>query len=138
MSTIRNQKMRIAEERKQNKMNFHLKVKELNKEKAELLNKIRTTIADIVPIGRENAQTAVELMARISPEYMSKRELVGYLSNCNKLFVTISKTAGGRYKLHSTKEQRTRYFYEYDINGNRIGGLITKQEWINVYYLIRA
>ena len=137
MSTIRNQKMRIAEERKQNNMNFHLKVKELNKEKYELLNKVRTAIADIVPLGRENAQTASELMTKISSNYMSKKEFVAYLCGCDKSCVAISKTTGGRYRVCSAKEQRARYFYEYDKNGDRIGGLITKREWINVYYLIR-
>lgn len=137
MSTIRNQKMRIAEERKQNNMNFHLKVRELQKEKCELLNKVRTAIADIVPTGRENAQTVSQLMAKIPPNYMSKNEFVGHLRGCNNPYTIINKTTGGRYKLYSAKEQKTRYFYEYDQNGNKLGGLITKREWINVYYLIR-
>jgi len=137
MSTIKNQKMRIKEERKQNNMNFHSKVQELHKEEYALKTRIRTAIADIVPTGRENAQTVSELITKISPNYMSKAEFIGYLCSCNKSYVTINKTTGGRYRLHSTKEQRIRYFYEYNQNGDRIGGLITKREWVNAYYLIR-
>lgn len=138
MSTIKNQKMRIAKERRQNNMNFHSKVQKLDNEEYTLKMRIRTVIADIVPIGRENAQTASELITKIPPDYMSKNEFIAYLSNCKNLYTVITKTTGGRYRIYFAKEWKTRYFYEYNQNGDRIGDLITKRELITVYYLMQA
>ena len=138
MSTIKNQKMRIKEERKQNNMEFHSKVQELKKEEYALKMRIRTAIADIVPVGRENAQTVSQLTDKISAGYMSKKEFLGYLcSCCNKPYITITKTTGERCRLCSNKQMVAKYFQEYDINGNKIGGLVVRHCWVSMYYLIR-
>lgn len=138
MSTLKNQKMRIAEERKENNMKFHSKVRELRKEEYALNMRIRTTIADIVPTERRNAIPASQLITKISPEYMSKKEFIAYLSNyCNKPHIVITKSTGERCRLCSNKQRVTKYFQEYDENGRKIGGLIERHSWINVYYLIK-
>ena len=138
MSTLKNQKMRIAEERKENNMKFHSKVQELRKEEYALKMRIRTTIADIVPTERRNAIPASQLVTKISPEYMSKKEFIAYLSSCcNKPYVVITKSTGERCRLCSNKQRVTKYFQEYDENGNKVGQLIARHVWINVYYLIK-
>lgn len=130
--------MLIAEERKQNNMKFHSKVQELDKEKYALKMKIKTTIADIVPVGRENAQTVSQLITKISSEYMSKNEFMGYLCSYNKPYLAITKSTGERFYLRSNKQRVTKYFQEYDVNGNKIGGLVVRHSWVNVYYLVRV
>lgn len=138
MSTIKNQKMRIAEERKENNIMFHSKVQELKKEEYALKMRIRTTIADIVPTERRNAIPASQLITKISPEFMSKKEFIAYLSSCcNKPYIVITKSTGERCRLCSNKQRVTKYFQEYDENGRKIGGLIARHSWINVYYLIK-